>query len=118
MRPYNTIGPGGVATLTPPISDYVNNYNLIGGTAQTIKWPNGSGWCNIVAPNSLALAIAAGSNVPAVTPTTNVTTGTGSALAPAQRQREAREQSFSLISSVTQVISIEFWSSAPTSGGL
>lgn len=110
MRAYNTTGPGGVGTLTPPLSNYVNAYSLAVDTAETITWPNGAQYCNIVGDGNDYYVRSGGT---ATVPSADTTDGTASARNPSQRQRGS-EASFSIISSVAQVVTVEFWSAAET----
>lgn len=106
MRAYSTVGPGGVSTLTPPNSDYVNWYNMTANAAQTITWPLGAEYCNI---SAATVGWAVNVSGTALMPTGAVSDGTGSALNPAQRSRSQNENTFSLVSGSSQVICIEFW---------
>jgi len=101
---YATIGPGGVGTLTPPMSRYVNAYALTANTAETITWPQDALWCNI----SSAAPFWVNVNATATIPSTDVTTGLSSAYNIGQRAKGS-EGSFSIISATSQQISVEFW---------
>jgi hypothetical protein len=103
-RPYNTGGPDGQASLTPYLSDYVNNYALAAATAETVTWPSGYQWANIACPSPFFASLSASISVPSA----DVTDGTGAALQAAQRRRGS-ETAFYLISSIAQVCSVEFW---------
>lgn len=101
---FYTKGPDNVGTLAPPISDYVNSYALAANTAETITWPTGAVYCNISAQAPFWI----NSTTTATIPSTDVTNGSASTLNPAQRKRGS-ESSFSIISSSSQQISVEFW---------
>lgn len=101
---YSTGGPGGMATLTPPMTKYVNSYALAANTAETITWPAGAQWCNI----SAASPFWVNANTTATIPSTDVTTGLASAYNIGQRAK-GPESSFSIISATSQQISVEFW---------
>lgn len=107
-RPYNTEGPGGVAALTPPLSDYVNAYSLAAATAETINWPAWATHCNIVGVTGSDYYVRADGSA-ATVPSADTTDGTASARNPAQRKRSENENSFSIISSDAQVVTVEFW---------
>lgn len=106
-RTYDTIGPGGMPTLTPYMANYVNTYALTAATAKTVTWPAGYYFCNITGDGTANYAVRADGSA-AVTPAADVTDGTGSAFNVAQRQRQD-ETTFSIISASTMKISIEFW---------
>lgn len=106
-RPYETTGPGGVAALTPPISDYVNAYALAASTAETITWPEGMTHCNIVGVSGVDYYVRTGGT--ATVPSADTTDGTASARNVAQRRRHENENSFSIISASATVITVEFW---------
>ena len=101
---YSTNGPGGMATLTPPMSRWVNTYALAANTAESITWPAGALWCNI----SGSAPYWTNANTTATIPATDVTTGLASAYNIAQRGK-GPEAAFSIISSSAQQISVEFW---------
>lgn len=102
---YETVGPGGVGTVSPPLSDYVNQYSMDGSAAQTVAWPTGATFCNISAVSDYWVR----SGGTAVVPAAGITNGTGSALNVAQRRRQEGELSFSIITSTAQKITVEFW---------
>jgi hypothetical protein len=108
-RAYNTLGPGGASTLTPPMSSYVNSYLLEASAVRDITWPTGMQFCNITGGGYDYYARAEGE---ASVPSGDVLDGTASARNPGQRQRGENEQSFSIISETEQVITVEFWRSA------
>jgi hypothetical protein len=101
---YSTNGPGGVGTLSPPISRWVNTYALSANTAETITWPTGALWCNI----SASAAYWVNANTTATIPNSDVTTGLASMLNMGQRMKGV-ESGFSIISATNQQISVEFW---------
>lgn len=101
---YSTVGPGGVGTLTPPFSRFVNAYALTAATAESITWPAGALWCNI----SASAPFWVNANTTATIPATDVTTGNASAYNIGQRAK-GPEASFSIISATDQQISVEFW---------
>lgn len=105
-RQYETVGPGGVATLSPPHSDYINQYSMDGAAAQKVTWPAGMTFCNI---SGTANYWVRGNEQTAVVPAAGITNGTGSALNVAQRRRNDNETSFSVISATVQYITVEFW---------
>lgn len=105
MRQYETIGPGGVGTFSPPVSDNVNQYSMNGSAAQTVTWPNGATFCNISATANYWVRTGGAAVVPAA----GIADGTGSALNSSQRKRGDGENSFSIISSTVQYITVEFW---------
>lgn len=106
MYVYNEIGPGGVPTLTPPFSNYINVYSLTANTAKTVTWPSGAQFCSITGDgtanywvNTTTATVGSGDN----------TTGTGSGINTAQRQK-GTEATFSIISASSMYMSVEFWS--------
>lgn len=106
-RSYQTVGPDGVASLTPPISDYVNAYSLAASTAETVTWPSWATHCNIVGVSGVDYYVRTGGT--ATVPSSDTTDGTASARNVAQRQRGQGEASFSIISASATVVTIEFW---------
>ena len=107
LRDYKTLGPDGGSSITPPVSDVVNNYALVANVASTITWPTNSNYMNISASAPYWVA-AAGQT--ATVPTTNNTGGTGSVYMLAQRNRKGQaDTTISIISPTNQVISVEFW---------
>lgn len=101
---YSTGGPGGVGTLTPPMTPYVNSYAVSAGVAETITWPAGALWCNISAGANYWTRVGGTATVPGA----DITDGTSSTLNAAQRAK-GPESSFSIISATSQQVSVEFW---------
>lgn len=106
-RAYDTAGPGGVGSLTPPLTNYVNVYNMDGTNPVTVTWPVGMTVCNIA--GSADYWVSAGTT--AAVPIATATDGTAPALNVAQRKR-FKNESFSIISATAQFISVEFWSNS------
>jgi len=107
QRVYDTVGPDGAPDLTPQISDFVNCYDMDGINPKTIAWPTNANYCNIA--GTANYWVAAAGQTAAVPATADNTSGTGSALNPAQRKRYHSETTFSIISSTAQFITVEFW---------
>lgn len=105
-RQYQTVGPDGAATLSPPHSDYINQYSMNGSAAQTVTWPSWATFCNIAGTANYYVGAAGNA---AIIPAAGITNGTGSALNVAQRRRSENETSFSIISGTAQYITVEFW---------
>lgn len=106
MRSYNMTGPGGVTTLTPQISDHVFSLALSAGNPKTVNWPDGSQWLNITGDgNDYYISVTGAASIP---PEVDVVNGTASAKNTSQRQR-GEENSFSVVSPVDQILTIEFW---------
>ena len=93
-------------TVTPPDSGYINNVSLTANTPATINWPSGAAFVNVNCPSAYWTSLQSGPSVPNST----VTNGAGAALNTAQRQRSAGETAFNIVSSTSQVCSLEFWS--------
>ena len=93
-------------TVTPPDSGYINNVSLTANTPATINWPSGAAFVNVNCPSAYWTSLQSGPSVPNST----VTNGAGAALNTAQRQRSTGETAFYIVSSTSQVCSLEFWS--------
>jgi hypothetical protein len=103
-RAYDTTGPDGKSSLTPPFSDYVYNYSLAANTAESITWPTNANRVNLACQAPYWVRVGGTAAVPVA----DVVDGTGSALNSAQRRRGS-ESSVSIISATAQVCSAEFW---------
>lgn len=106
-REYNTTGPGGASAMTPPVSDYVNAYALSASTAESITWPDWATHCNITGEAGVDYYVRTGGT--ATVPATDTTDGTASARNVAQRKRAHGEESFSIISGSSTIVTVEFW---------